>query len=45
MSEVIDVFKEYKAERYPSMQERFQISSSLGHIRASVSYNLVVLSY
>ncbi|KAF9333321.1 hypothetical protein BG006_003770 [Podila minutissima] len=35
MSEVIDVFKEYKAERYPSMQERFQISSSLGHIRAS----------
>ncbi|KAF9322198.1 hypothetical protein BG003_005361 [Podila horticola] len=26
MTQVIDVFKEYKAERYPSIQERFQIS-------------------
>ncbi|KAI9239642.1 hypothetical protein MVEG_07746 [Podila verticillata NRRL 6337] len=35
MSQVTDIFKEYKSERYPSIQQRFQISNSLGYIRTS----------
>ncbi|KAG0343950.1 hypothetical protein BG004_004865 [Podila humilis] len=35
MEQVLEVFKEYKAERYPSIQERLQMSSSMGHMRTT----------